>query len=249
MRELSQVGGAYGAQMGRTNNVVNKGYPIRFEVARLEWVDGDYDQGGAYWGRTFDDPRTHRGSDFIFRFEGESDLDVEWMFVRAKTLTEAKKAVVDTYPNATFSNSVDLDTVVAGYTEAAIFFTTFEIGDDEDNREEVDGNDYDLSEEAARHFRAQCAEFIDSSLDLVEAAMAKDMDGPLIGHNLWLSGTGAGTGFWDRGLGELGDQLHEAAQSYGDDLYIGDDGLIHAGSEYLSEPEEVDAEASANPAP
>lgn len=35
------------------------------------------------------------------------------------------------------------------------------------------------------------------------------------GHDLWLTRSGHGTGFWDRGLGELGDRLTEAAKSYG----------------------------------
>jgi hypothetical protein len=35
------------------------------------------------------------------------------------------------------------------------------------------------------------------------------------GHDFWLSRNGHGTGFWDRGLGEVGDKLHEAANAYG----------------------------------
>ncbi|WP_327211010.1 hypothetical protein [Rhizobium leguminosarum] len=250
MRELSEVGSRYGAQMGRSDNVVNKDHPIKFEVARLEWVDGDYDQGGAYWGRTFEDNRTGRGSDYIFRFEGEADDEIEWMFVRAKTVAAAKAQVVATYPNATFSNAVDLDSVVAGYKEAAVFFTTFEKGgEDEEDSEEVDGADYELSEDAERHFTAECTAFVQANADLIEAAMARDMDGSLIGHNFWLSRSGSGTGFWDRGLGELGDHLHEAAKQFGEDyLYIGDDDLIHSGNEYLSAPDEEPSNETSSPA-
>lgn len=35
------------------------------------------------------------------------------------------------------------------------------------------------------------------------------------GHDLWLTRSGHGAGYWDRGLGELGDRLTEAAKSYG----------------------------------
>jgi hypothetical protein len=35
------------------------------------------------------------------------------------------------------------------------------------------------------------------------------------GHDLWLSANHHGAGFWDRGLGELGDRLHAAAQTIG----------------------------------
>ena len=35
------------------------------------------------------------------------------------------------------------------------------------------------------------------------------------GHDFFLSRNGHGTGFWDRGLGEVGDKLHEAASAFG----------------------------------
>lgn len=50
-----------------------------------------------------------------------------------------------------------------------------------------------------------------------------------LGHDLWLTRNRHGAGFWDRGLGEIGDKLTELARSYGDvTLYIGDDGKIYA---------------------
>ena len=50
-----------------------------------------------------------------------------------------------------------------------------------------------------------------------------------LGHDLWLTRNRHGAGFWDRGLGEIGDKLTELAQSYGGvTLYIGDDGKIYA---------------------
>lgn len=36
------------------------------------------------------------------------------------------------------------------------------------------------------------------------------------GHDFWLTRGGHGTGFWDRGLGELGERLSEAARKYGE---------------------------------
>lgn len=50
-----------------------------------------------------------------------------------------------------------------------------------------------------------------------------------IGHNLWLTAREHGTGFWDRGLGGLGDLLARLAVEYGPraDVYIGDDGLVY----------------------
>lgn len=41
-------------------------------------------------------------------------------------------------------------------------------------------------------------------------------------------GCGHGAGFWDRGLGEVGDALSKACEPYGSvDLYVGDDGKIY----------------------
>lgn len=40
------------------------------------------------------------------------------------------------------------------------------------------------------------------------------------GHDFWLTRNGHGAGFWDRGLGDLGDRLTEAAKVYGEVLVI-----------------------------
>lgn len=62
----------------------------------------------------------------------------------------------------------------------------------------------------------------DFSLDL------SGMEPEQIGHDFWLTRNGHGAGFWDRGLGELGEALSDLARSFGSsDLYIGDDGLAY----------------------
>lgn len=48
------------------------------------------------------------------------------------------------------------------------------------------------------------------------------------GHDFWLTRNGHGAGFWDRGMGKLGDRLADAARAYGSvDLYVGDDKKIY----------------------
>ena len=50
------------------------------------------------------------------------------------------------------------------------------------------------------------------------------------GHDFWLTRCGHGAGFWDRGMGELGDKLSNAAEAFGNvDLYVGDDGKVYQG--------------------
>lgn len=48
-------------------------------------------------------------------------------------------------------------------------------------------------------------------------------------HDFALTRNGHGAGYWDRGLGRLGDKLTKACEAYGNiDLYVGDDGMLYA---------------------
>ena len=65
--------------------------------------------------------------------------------------------------------------------------------------------------------------FIDANKDDPEG-----IDAAQAGHDFWLTRNGHGAGFWDRGLGERGDRLTNAAHVYGAcDLYLGDDGFVY----------------------
>lgn len=49
------------------------------------------------------------------------------------------------------------------------------------------------------------------------------------GHDFWLTCAHHGVGFWDRGMGLLGDILTEHCKAYrAPDFYVGDDGKVHA---------------------
>ena len=47
-----------------------------------------------------------------------------------------------------------------------------------------------------------------------------------MGHNLWLSSQGHGTGFWDRGYGPAGDLFHKWAKTFSHDVYVTDSGKL-----------------------
>ncbi|HEX6826548.1 MAG TPA: hypothetical protein VF077_09570 [Nitrospiraceae bacterium] len=81
----------------------------------------------------------------------------------------------------------------------------------------------DLAPETLAQFQRDCEAFFrDNRADLF--ALGLDQ----AGHDFWLTRNGHGTGFWDRGLGVVGDRLTKAAKAYGSsDLYVGDDGKIH----------------------
>jgi hypothetical protein len=46
------------------------------------------------------------------------------------------------------------------------------------------------------------------------------------GHDFWLSRNGHGVGYWDRGLGEVGEKLHKAAAAYGQINVLPGDGKM-----------------------
>jgi hypothetical protein len=49
-----------------------------------------------------------------------------------------------------------------------------------------------------------------------------------VGYDLWLTANGHGAGFWDRGLGEVGERLTEIAKEIGEiNVYVGDDGQLY----------------------
>jgi len=226
MRSLSQVNGQYGAPMGRGNSVTDPQFPVIFEIQRLRWVDGAYDEGGAYWG--------HNTGTHIYWAEGDSQDVVESIFVRAKSLIDAKKQIGLTYPNASFAPAAELDSFLGAYIEAALWSTTNDRHeDDPDNEAEMlDTAGYEIAPETRQAMAGECEDFLSTFGDLIGKAGEMGRDIEHCGHDFWLTRNGHGSGFWDRDLGDVGDQLTRAADGFGNvDLYVGDDDLIHAGNE------------------
>lgn len=59
-------------------------------------------------------------------------------------------------------------------------------------------------------------------------AAVEGLDPGQVGHDFCLTRNRHGVGFWDRGLGELGDRLTDASHTYGEQSgYVGDDGLLY----------------------
>lgn len=109
-----------------------------------------------------------------------------------------------------------------GYIECLLWSST------DDNGEPLDG--YELSDAAREKCEKDCREFIAGNLvDLQEYAERYQPSGGFspwecAGHDFWLTRNGHGTGFWDRGLGELGKRLTKAAKVYGScDAYLNDE--------------------------
>lgn len=114
-----------------------------------------------------------------------------------------------------------LNEFIKAYT-AAIYFT--DTGDDGQPP-----SDAILSSDSCQTIINDCKQFIiAASFYLKCAGEEYGYTTEQAGHDFWLTRNGHGCGFWDRGLGELGDALTAAAKESGQcESYQGDDGLLH----------------------
>ena len=118
---------------------------------------------------------------------------------------------------------IDLRQFQRAYLVCALWSSIDEAGEPLDEGYDIN----DIAAETISKMHADCKDFYMTNLaDLTyfaEHCAASDA-----GHDFWLTRSGHGTGFWDRGLGEVGERLTAAAKVYGScDLYVGDDGLLY----------------------
>ena len=118
-----------------------------------------------------------------------------------------------------------LDSFVQGYIEAA-FFTGIEGQTDTDDSEsvEIEGLGFDqLDAESLAGMVADCVRFQlkPGVWDALQKAYdhESDYDESQAGRDYWFTRNGHGVGYWDRGLGDIGDTLTEAAQHDDSDLF------------------------------
>lgn len=86
---------------------------------------------------------------------------------------------------------------------------------------------YQFSENAEKQMKNDLQNFV----DLVNAEIPEmEMDAGQFAHDFWLTRNGHGAGFWDRGLGDLGDKLTKLAETFGEcDLLVDSDDKINLG--------------------
>lgn len=120
------------------------------------------------------------------------------------------------------------DSFLTGYIECALWSSTDNAYDSGGNPLDSNYDESDLSPECRAEFERECKSFQEANVDDLTAYYATGRDLEHAGHDFWLTRNGHGTGFWDRGLGELGERLSKASKVYGSvDLIVGDDGKIH----------------------
>lgn len=127
---------------------------------------------------------------------------------------------------------------INGYLTAALWSSTDTITDAEGEERDVELDEYDWADGEAEKLHADCYDFMQENGKLLERYVRRV--GPfdqyteweLAGHDFWLTRCGHGVGYWDRGLGALGDLLTKRC-GHGTpypnlDLYLSDDELVCA---------------------
>lgn len=128
----------------------------------------------------------------------------------------------------------NLDSFTSGYAVAALWSSTDNSdeqgGDPLDDNYDVD----DIASDTLEQMRRDCAKFQrDNEKDLDKAYKAdvfvdgRRYNAHSAGFDFWLTRAGHGAGFWDRGLGAVGDRLTEASKKYGTFALYVQDGKVH----------------------
>jgi hypothetical protein len=106
-----------------------------------------------------------------------------------------------------------IDRFTLGYIEAALWSTNDE-SDPNTGGDPLDQNygPADLAPETLRTMIADCQAFQDANRADLDQARSSEYNG----HDFWLTRNRHGCGFWDRGLGAVGDRLTAAAHAFGE---------------------------------
>ncbi len=114
-----------------------------------------------------------------------------------------------------------LDEFTQGYIACALWLADEEL--------EVEAVYDELAPQAIESMVEDCRSFQEENGDALRVACNRHDDSEQrAGHDFWLTRNGHGAGYWDRGLGNAGEALSEAAKRCGEtDLYVGDDQLIY----------------------
>lgn len=123
----------------------------------------------------------------------------------------------------------EFERMVEGYVTCALWASLDDDGESLDSY--LDATD--ISEAARATMRAECADFVEYLHNADDDRLAEyllHLTESDLGHDFWLTRNGHGAGFWDRGLGVLGQVLTKDAKTFGEAyLYVGDDDQVHHG--------------------
>jgi len=191
-----------GAAMGRGSDLPLD-YMGTLTIRHVPLDQGGYDPGGTYWG-TPDDLYCVESEGGMVRYErGKSPDAVRKLFPLAAW--SAPTEITDD----------DIADMLTGYVECALWSSL----DDADEPLDSNYSDADLAPETLKAMREDCAKFArENAADAL--AYVQQRSWSHFGHDYWLTRNGHGCGFWDRGMGELGDRLYKASRYHEVHLYV-----------------------------
>jgi hypothetical protein len=110
----------------------------------------------------------------------------------------------------------NIDTILRHYLACAVWTGT---GDDGEPLDSMGRTVDDFHESSIDDARFDVERFVSLAGDLLDG-----LSDEAIGHDFWLTRNRHGAGFWDRGLGEVGNRLSEIAHGFGECYVIVDSG-------------------------
>lgn len=214
------VSSKFGAPMGRREDAVED-FEGPVYLQKVPMVDGDYDEGGAYWGGG--------GVPIYCAWDREGHQ----VFIRAKDTFDAKKKLPAHWQYAgkepKAKNDLYAEEMLQQYMETALW-SSYDMNGEEENDTPLDKNydTDDIAKETKKKMLADCQKFYDENhalLDHPEHGWPADQ----AGHEFWLDRTGSGSGFWDSKYGDDASReaLSESSKRFGEiSLYVSR-GKIH----------------------
>lgn len=128
-------------------------------------------------------------------------------------------------------HNIEIDQFTQAYIVCALWSST----DGNENPLDDNYDETDLVEETVKRIVNDCKIFQIAQAKLLQQAYQSDVwimgeryNAGDAGHDFWLTRNGHGAGFWDRGLGKIGQDLTDACKAYGECyIYVGDDGQMY----------------------
>ena len=201
----------YGAPMGRRESPVED-FTGPVCLQKVPMIDGDYDEGGAYWGG---------GTPLYCAWDDEGHA----IYFRAKDSSAAKKKLPAHWEYAGKAaksrNSLYAEEMLQQYMETALWSST----DDDDSPLDKNYSTDDVAKETKKGMLKDCQAFYDQNRALLDDGWPADQ----AGHEFWLTRNGHGSGFWDSeyGTAESREALTNACKKFGEvNLYVSH-GKIH----------------------
>lgn len=187
-------------------------------LQRVPMVDGDYDAGGAYWGK------------------GTTPLYCVWdkeghvRYFRAKSIKDAKRQLPSEWnyiENSKWGRAENtfspyLEEMCQQYMETALWAST----DDNDVPLDTHYQVADIAKDTQKRMRVDCHKFFVENQGLLEEA---GWPADQAGHDFFLTRNRHGTGFWDRDdyPDDIRQGLTKAAQRFGETYLHVYRGKIH----------------------